>query len=40
MKTRITSRKFIHQAAIVAAGIGVTTAMEPMKSFAKAATTA
>lgn len=40
MKTRITRRKFIHQAAIGVAGIGVITAMEPMKSFAKAATAA
>jgi aryl-alcohol dehydrogenase-like predicted oxidoreductase len=40
MKTKITRRKFLHQAAIGAAGIGVTTAMAPIKSFAKAAATA
>ena len=40
MKTRITRRKFIHQAAIGAAGIGVSTAMGPVKSLAQAATAA
>jgi aryl-alcohol dehydrogenase-like predicted oxidoreductase len=37
MKTKITRRKFIHKVAVGAVGISVTTLMEPIRSFAKAA---